>query len=133
MGKEIHLDCISSRSMRDSAKDELIAKYGVFSNPLANYRTSHKAAEILEISRENIANSLGIIDPEELHFTSGPEESSNWAIKGAAWKMKKDDHKILYSAAESVKIKNPIRWISKSGYKSTLIKIINEQGINLKF
>ena len=131
MGNEIHLDCISSRKIRDSVNDEIMSKYEVFANPLGNYRMGNKASEILRDSREKVANSLGLIDPEEIYFTSGPEESSNWAIKGMGWKIKNKNQKILYSESESIRIKNPINWLKKQGYKSKPINILNENGINL--
>jgi cysteine desulfurase len=52
------------------------------------YSMGIDAKEALESYRESIASRLGA-DSEEIVFTSGDTESSNMALKGAAWALKK--------------------------------------------
>lgn len=63
---------VVARVMRDA--------YG---NPGSVHRTGRRARQVLEQSREFIAESLGA-NPEELIFTSGGTESNNLGIRGLA-------------------------------------------------
>lgn len=131
MNNQIHLDCISSRKMRASAKEQFTTNNEIFANTLTNYRTSNIASEIVENSRRIISQSVGVLDSENLYFTSGPDEAANWAIKGLAWKLKNKNRKFIYTEAESIRIKNPIRWLKKLKIDSAPIGMKNEGEIKL--
>ena len=55
----------------------------VYGNASAVYRTAARAKQLLEQSREIIAETIGA-SPEEIFFTSGGTESDNWALNAAA-------------------------------------------------
>ena len=57
-------------------------------NPSSPHSMGISAKDILDDARERIAAVLGC-SAGEIYFTSGGTESDNWAIKGAAMRMKK--------------------------------------------
>ena len=54
-----------------------------FGNPSSLHRLGNEADALLQQSRKQIAQLLGV-HPDEIFFTSGGTESDNWAIKGTA-------------------------------------------------
>ena len=131
MTKDIHLDCISSRDTRQIVKDTLQKNNNLFSNVTANYRTAHMSANILDISRQEIGEAIGIEEGKSIHFTSGPEESANWAIKGLAWKFAKKRNKFLFSETESTRISNPLNWLTKHDFRVQPITMICDENLSL--
>ena len=56
-------------------------------NPSSQHRKGYEAKEVLDSARARIASVLGCKD-SEIYFTSSGTESDNWAIKGAAYRMR---------------------------------------------
>ena len=133
MTDNIHLDCISSREMRQVSKDTLQQYNNLFSNVTANYRTGHMSASLLDDTRNKIGTAIGIDEEKSIHFTSGPEESANWAIKGLAWKFAKKRKQFLFSETESTRIRNPLNWLRKHEFGSEPIKILSNESIILDY
>ncbi len=57
-------------------------------NPSSQHSKGYEAKELLDSARARIAAALGC-SANEIYFTSCGTESDNWAIKGAAERMKK--------------------------------------------
>ena len=69
--------------------DEVLRTYHevatkIFGNPSSLHNLGSNATRILEASRKQVANLLGVA-PSEIFFTSGGTESDNWALKGTAF------------------------------------------------
>ena len=54
-----------------------------FGNPSSLHNLGNVASQLLQQSRLQIANTLGV-KSNEIYFTSGGTEGDNWVIKGTA-------------------------------------------------
>ena len=60
----------------------------LYGNPSTIYSKGREAREAVDRAREQVAKAINC-RPQEIYFTSCGTESDNWAIKGAAMRMKK--------------------------------------------
>lgn len=73
-------------------------------------------------AKEKIAKAIGV-NPEEIIFTSGLEESNNWAIKGLAHaNMTKGKH-IITSVIEDSSILDACHELEDEGFKVTYVPV----------
>ncbi|WP_410508854.1 cysteine desulfurase family protein [Methanosarcina hadiensis] len=90
------------------------------------YSMGIDAKEGLESSRESIASRLGA-DSGEIVFTSGDTESSNMALKGAAWALKEKKGKhIIVSQIEDFPVLNTAKALQKQGFDATFLNVDGE-------
>ena len=98
-------------------------------NPASNHSFGRRANEAIEEAREKIASSVNAHSSQVI-FTSSGTESNNTIINGIA-RSYPNTH-FGYSAIEHPCISEPIKSISKLGYKITKIPVSNEGLIDLK-
>ena len=71
-----------------------------YGNPSSLHEKGREALELLDDARERIAKVFNCL-PSEIYFTSGGTESDNWAIRGAAMRLKaKGKNHIITSKIE---------------------------------
>ncbi|OGW33427.1 MAG: hypothetical protein A2X59_05105 [Nitrospirae bacterium GWC2_42_7] len=87
-----------------------------FGNPSSSHYSGKKAREVVENSRETIADFLGC-RREEIYFTSGGTEANNLALIGTALFHKKGH--IITSAIEHPSIKNTCKHLESLGFEVT--------------
>lgn len=89
----------------------------------SGYSMGVEAKEVLEKSRETLAQLLGA-ETSELLFTSGFTESSNIALKGVseALQEKKGNH-IIVSKIEDYSVLNTAKSLEKQGFKVTYLDV----------
>ena len=75
----------------------------IFGNPSSLHNLGSNATRILEASRKQVANLLGVA-PSEIFFTSGGTESDNWALKGTAFEKEQYGKHIIVSAIEHLSL-----------------------------
>ena len=84
MGKLIYMDHAATTAVRPEVLDAMLPyfteKYG---NPSSVYTFASRNKDVINVSRDIIADSIGA-KPEEIFFTGGGSESDNWALKAAA-------------------------------------------------
>ncbi len=86
-------------------------------NPSSPHSMGIGAKDILDDARERIANVLGC-SAGEIYFTSGGTESDNWAIKGAAMRMKaKGRTHIVTSKIEHHAVLHTCEALEKQGFE----------------
>ncbi|MEA3431505.1 MAG: cysteine desulfurase family protein, partial [candidate division WOR-3 bacterium] len=93
-----------------------------FANPSSTYRIAQEAREALEDARETVANCLKC-DPKEIYFASGGTESNNLAIKGTAWRQRREGNHIITSRIEHHAVLNPCRWLEGMGFRVSYIPV----------
>ena len=81
----------------------------------------------LEEARAKVAKAIGAA-PSEIYFTSGLEESNNWAIKGLARANKAKGKHIITSAIEDDSILEACRELEDEGFRVTYIPV-DENGV----
>lgn len=96
------------------------------------YSMGIEAKEELENSRETIASKLGA-NSEDIVFTSGDTESSNMALKGAAWALKEKKGKhIIVSQIEDFPVLNTAKALQRQGFDATFLNVDGEGFVDLE-
>lgn len=97
-------------------------------NPSSLHSKGREAKALLDDARARIAKVLGC-EPGEIYFTSCGTESDNWAIKGAAMRMKaKGRTHIVTSAIEHHAVLNTCAALEKQGFTVTYVGV-DEDGV----
>jgi len=100
-------------------------------NPSSLHSKGREAKKMLDDARSRIAAVLGC-EPGEVYFTSCGTESDNWAIKGAAWRMRaKGRTHIITSAIEHHAVLNTCSALEKEGFTVTYIGVDENGVINM--
>ena len=99
-----------------------------YGNPSSLHQKGREAKDILDSARERVAAALGC-DASEIYFTSGGTESDNWAIRGAAMRMKaKGRTHIVTSKIEHHAVLHTCDALEREGFTVTRIGV-DEDGV----
>ena len=120
----IYADNAATTRMSRAAADAMISVINEsWGNPSSLYLFGQKAKEILEESREKIAEVIGA-DPKEIYFTSGGSEADNQAIISAARNGAKSGKKhIISSAFEHHAVLHTLNRLKDEGFEITLLDV----------
>ncbi len=119
--KIIYLDHAATTYLDPRVKKEMDKCYSdVYGNPGSLHSIGREANELVETSRETIANTLNC-KPKEIIFTSGGTESINLAIKGVAFKKEKGH--IITSKIEHPAVLDTCRFLEKKGFQVTYLNV----------
>ena len=92
-------------------------------NPSSMHSKGREAKALLDDARGRIASVLGC-DSSEIYFTSCGTESDNWAIKGAAYRMKKKGRThIVTSAIEHHAVLHTCEALEREGFTVTYVGV----------
>ncbi len=125
----IYADNAATTKISKAALDKMTELLGeTWGNPSSLYGFGQKAKEVLEESREAVAEAIGA-DPKEIIFTSGGSEADNQAIRTAAYigKQNGKDH-IISSAFEHHAVLHTLSRLEKEGFEVTLLDV-HEDGL----
>ena len=91
-------------------------------NPSSPYTVGKVAKSAIERAREQVREAIGASEGKrEIFFTSGATESSNWAIKGAAFgasdRLNQQDLEIVTVATEHVATLKTCEYLKSRGFK----------------
>jgi cysteine desulfurase len=102
---------------------------GNFTNPSSQYSLGLEAREVVEEARKNVAGLINAEAPKNIIFTGSATESSNLAIRGAAYRnAEKMGRKVVSSEIEHMSVLNPIKELGKNGFETVLVPV-DEYGI----
>jgi cysteine desulfurase len=93
-----------------------------FGNASSIYSFGQEAKKAIEDSRRTLADFLGA-EAAEIVFTSGGSESDNFAIKGVAYALREKGNHIVTTAIEHHAVSEPLKFLSRQGYKATFVKV----------
>ena len=94
-----------------------------FGNPSSPHSLGNDAKDILDDARARIAAVLGC-SAGEIYFTSGGTEADNWAIKGAAMRMRqKGRNHIVTSKIEHHAVLHTCEALEKEGFEVTYVGV----------
>jgi len=93
-----------------------------FGNPSTVYSLGLTAADVVQKSRESIAQTIGA-QPDEIYFTSGGTESDNWAILGTADAQQKKGRHLITSVIEHHAVLESMEFLEKHGYEVTKVPV----------
>lgn len=93
-----------------------------FGNPSSIHKFGLDAEKLVRKSREVIATILKA-RPEEIIFTSGGTESSNLAIKGAAYRYRSRGRHLITTAVEHASVTEAFRQLQAEGFEVTILPV----------
>ena len=88
----------------------------IMGNPSSLHGLGTTATRLLEASRRQIAELLGV-DSQEIFFTSGGTEGDNWILKGVAFEKRPYGNHIIVSNVEHPAVKNTAEWLKTQGFE----------------
>ena len=88
----------------------------IMGNPSSLHGLGTTATRLLEASRRQIAELLGV-DSREIFFTSGGTEGDNWILKGVAFEKRPYGNHIIVSNVEHPAVKNTAEWLKTQGFE----------------
>lgn len=128
MGKLIYMDHAATTAVRPEMLDAMLPyfteKYG---NPSSVYTFASRNKDVINVSRDIIADSIGA-KPEEIFFTGGGSESDNWALKAAAEAFSEKGRHIITTKIEHHAILHTCQYLEKQGFDVTYLDV-DEKGM----
>lgn len=91
-------------------------------NPSSLHRLGEQGATLLDKSREQISQQLGV-SKEELYFTSGGTESNNWVLKGTAIEKRPFGNHLIISSVEHPSISESAKQLESLGFEVSIIPV----------
>ena len=129
MGKLIYMDHAATTAVRPEVLDAMLPyfteKYG---NPSSVYTFASRNKDVINVSRDIIADSIGA-KPEEIFFTGGGSESDNWALKAAAEAFSEKGRHIITTKIEHHAILHTCQYLEKRGFDVTYLDV-DEKGMD---
>lgn len=113
----IYLDHAATTPLRREVLDAMLPYLtDTFGNPSSPHAYGRAARAALDDARARLAAGLHA-DPREIVLTSGGTESTNLALKGAAWASKARGHRIVTSSVEHHAVGYALRYLEKFGFE----------------
>ena len=110
----LYLDHAATTPMRESALEAFKnAEEFAYANSAGGHELSRRAKNLLEESRDFIANYFGAA-PSEITFTSGGTEADNWVIK-APFINSKNSQNLVTSKIEHEAVLASAEWLETQG------------------
>ena len=94
-----------------------------FANPASLHCDGDVATDILEKSREKVANFVRAPNSSDILFTSGATESNNLGIIGASKRLKKKGNHVIISEIEHISILNIGKHLEKEGFRVSRVAV----------
>ena len=94
-----------------------------FANPASLHCDGDVATDILEKSREKVANFVRAPNSSDILFTSGATESNNLGIIGASKRLKKKGNHVIISEIEHISILNIGKYLEKEGFRVSRVAV----------
>ncbi|MEC9485021.1 MAG: cysteine desulfurase family protein [Candidatus Izemoplasma sp.] len=123
---EVYLDHAATTQVSPRVLEKMIPyfKQG-FGNPSSIHKLGFSARKAYNQSKRKIARVLHC-DKDEIHFTSGGTEATNWALKGLAYKYP-NKKEIITTKIEHHATLHTVAFLENQGYTIHYINV-DEQG-----
>ncbi len=132
MEKLIYMDHAATTAVRPEVLDAMLPyfteKYG---NPSGVYTFASKNKDVINVSRDIIADSLGA-KPEEIYFTGGGSESDNWALKAVAEMYSDRGRHIITTKIEHHAILHTCKYLENMGFDVTYLDVDDRGVVDVK-
>ena len=120
----VYLDNQAAKPVDARVVDEMLLYFNEkFANPASLHCDGDIATDILETSREKIAEFVNAPNPSDILFTSGATESNNLALIGAAMRQKKKGNHIIISEIEHISILNLGKYLERQGFRVSRVSV----------
>ncbi|WP_172189311.1 cysteine desulfurase family protein [Lentilactobacillus kribbianus] len=102
----------------------------IWGNPSSLHNFGGQAFNLLEQSRKQIAELVGV-NPDEIYFTSGGTEGDNWVIKGTAFEKQEYGKHLITTAVEHPAVHNSMEQLKKLGFDVTYLPVDDNGQISI--
>lgn len=129
--RDVYLDYSASTPVDPRVMEAMLPYFSeVFGNPSSSHRYGRAAERAIEESRETVAAVLNC-RPNEVIFTSGGSESDNLALRGAAWRARKQGRpaKLITSPVEHSAVISTVQQMSALMDFETQIVPVDRYGL----
>src|ERR1700733_13300186 len=94
-----------------------------FGNPSSLHQYGLRTREAVAAARTQVAALIHADSPEDIIFTSDGTESSNLAVKGAAFASQRRGNHIVISQTEHPAVIQSTEFLEKHGFITTRVKV----------
>ena len=124
MKKFVYADNAATTPVSREVVDAMSSCFeSAWGNPSSQHSKGYEAKALVDGARERIARVFNC-NPSELYFTASGTESDNWAIKGAAMRMKKKGRThIVTSKIEHHAVLHTCEALEKQGFTVTYVGV----------
>ncbi len=120
---KIYLDNAATTMMN---AEVLNAMMPVLTNNFGNSSSVHsygrEAQELVDASRDTIANTIGA-KSNEIYFTSSGSEANSWALIGLANANRRKGNHIITTKIEHESVLEACRYLEKNGFRVTYLNV----------
>ncbi|MFT7681750.1 MAG: cysteine desulfurase [Moritella dasanensis] len=117
-----YFDYNATTPLFDSVMDKMAATMGHFSNASGKSVPSQKNKQLIQDSRQLVADLVGC-GADQLAFVSGGSEANNWAIKGCLLQYAKSPGHIITSTIEHPSVLDTVKYmVDHFGFEVTFLK-----------
>ena len=129
MARFVYADNAATTAVSKEVIEAMSSCFNIaWGNPSSPHAKGYEAKALLTDARERIARVFNC-KASEIYFTSCGTESDNWAIKGAAYRMKKKGRThIVTSAIEHHAVLHTCRALERDGFTVTYVGV-DEYGV----
>ena len=124
MEKFVYADNAATTAVSPAVLEAMLPYYKeAYGNPSSLYQLGQEARAAVEEARRTVAGCLNA-QPSEIYFTGCGSESDNWAIKGAAYKLReKGKTHIISTAFEHHAVLHTLQALEKEGFSVTYLDV----------
>ncbi len=128
--REVYLDYSASTPVDPRVMDAMMPYFGeVYGNSTSSHHQGRRGESAVEAARERVARILNC-QPAEVVFTSCGSESDNLAIRGAAWRARRQGKaaRLITSPVEHSAVINTVRQLGELMDCETVAVPVDRQG-----
>ncbi len=118
-----YFDNAATTRVKKEVLQEMLPYFSeLYGNPSSIYSIGRQSKRAIEIARERVSKLINC-KPNEIYFTSGGSESDNTAIKGIAYKLRKNGKHIITSKIEHPAVLNTCKALENEGFNVTYLDV----------
>ncbi len=130
--RNVYLDYSATTPVKEEVLKEMIPYFTEkFGNPSSLYDKGLEARDAVTHAREQVAALINA-DPGEIFFTAGGTEADNWAVFGAADKLKEKGNHIITTKIEHHAMLHSCAFLEKHGFDVTYLDIDKDGRVDLQ-
>jgi len=126
----IYLDHNAITPVRPEAKEAVARALEAFGNPSSVHRAGRDARDLLDLSRDRVADALGA-RPQDVVFTSGATEGAALAIRGALGAAPAGRRRLVVTAVEHPCVLSLARQLASGGTPLTVVPVDREGEVDV--
>jgi len=130
--RNVYLDYSATTPVKEEVLQEMIPYFTEkFGNPSSLYDKGLESKDAVTTAREQVAALINA-KPQEVFFTAGGTEADNWAVFGAAEKLKEKGNHIITTKVEHHAMLHSCAHLEKQGFEVTYLGVDENGLIDLK-